>query len=528
MHEPAHAWTRAAPSSGTRGVRFVTARLAGLLLASISLPASAGDWTITPRITAQEIYTDNVLLTPTNRRSDFITTIAPGLSIAGESPRLQAKVDYAPTLQLYALTPDLNFIGQNLYANATGTVVPELFFVDARGFLSLQPSSPALGTGLLASSAPSLIGPTLVTAAQAIPRSQLAQASSVSVSPYLARRFDGFGTGELRYSFTDTNFSGVQNIATPTPAGTALQNTSTTTNEATAVFLTGENFGRLQSRVLLDAAESSGTTPSNQLVGTIDSAYAVTQRIAALGTIGYERLQFGSIPPTRIEELVWGIGGRFTPNPDLTLVLSYGRRNGFTAPYASFSYNVTARTSVSATYSEGLTTVAQELANNLAVSDLNPAGQTVDTRTLLPFLIANPALGLQGGLFRSKQLTVTAKTDFDRDHFVANLNRSENDLVAQTGLGSGVSQTALQINLTWSREINPRTTTNLGIGYGQFSFAAPANTEETLLTANAGLSYQLNPTLTGSVNYNHLNRMSPQAQFRLLSNIISVGIRKEF
>src|ERR671939_43424 len=86
-----------------------------LLLASISLPASAGDWTITPRITAQEIYTDNVLLTPTNRRSDFITTVAPGLSIPGESPRLQAKVDYAPTLQHYALTPDLNFIGQNLY-----------------------------------------------------------------------------------------------------------------------------------------------------------------------------------------------------------------------------------------------------------------------------------------------------------------------------------------------------------------------------------------------------------------------------
>ena len=313
MHEAANGWTRAARSSGTRGVQFVTARLASLLLASISPPASAGDWMITPRITAQEIYTDNVLLTPTNRRSDFITTIAPGLSIAGESPRLQAKFDYAPTLQRYVLTPDLNFIGQNLYANATGTVVPDLFFVDARGFLSLQPSSPALGTGLLASSVPSLIGPTLVTAAQAIPRSQLAQASSISVSPYLARRFDGLGTGELRYTFTDTDFSGVQNITTPTPAGTALQNTSTTTNEATAVFLTGENFGRLQSRLLLDAAESSGTTPSNQLVGTIDSAYAVTQRIAALGTIGYEHLQFGSIPPTASKSWSGGLAAGSPP-----------------------------------------------------------------------------------------------------------------------------------------------------------------------------------------------------------------------
>jgi uncharacterized protein (PEP-CTERM system associated) len=320
----------------------------------------------------------------------------------------------------------------------------------------------------------------------------------------------------------------LQNITAPTPAGTGLQNTSTTTNEATAVFLTGENLSRLQSRVLLDAAESSGTTPSNQLVGTIDSAYAITQRIAALGTIGYEHLQFSSLPPVRIDEAVWGIGGRFTPNPDLTLVVNYGRRNGFTSPYASVSYNVTARTSVSAIYAEGLTTVAQELANNLAVSDLSPSGQTIDTRTLLPFLLANPALGLQGGLFRAKQLTITAKTDFDRDHFVANLYRTENLLVAQTTAGSGVSQTALQTNLSWSRELNPRTTATLAIGYGEFSFAAPASTEDTVLTASAGLSYQLNPTLTGSVSYNHFNRMSPQAQFGLLSNIISIGIRKEF
>src|SRR5947207_13763369 len=197
MPEPRRPLIGVGQQSGAPGVLIGAACLPGILAALSAPTAYAGDWMITPRITAQEIYTDNVLLTPTNRRSDFITTIAPGLSIAGESPRLQAKFDYAPTLQRYLLTPDLNFIGQNLYANATGTVVPDLFFVDARGFLSLQPSSPALGTGLLASSVPSLIGPTLVTAAQAIPRSQLAQASSISVSPYLARRFDGLGTGEL-------------------------------------------------------------------------------------------------------------------------------------------------------------------------------------------------------------------------------------------------------------------------------------------------------------------------------------------
>src|SRR5436853_81552 len=152
MPEPRRPLIGVGQQSGAPGVLIGSACLPGILAALSAPTAYAGDWTITPRITAQEIYTDNVLLTPTNRRSYFV------------------------------------------------------------------------------------------------------------------RRFDGVGTGELRYTYTDTNFSGLQNITAPTPAGTGLQNTSTTTNEATAVFLTGENLGRLQSRVLLDAAETSGTTPSNQLV----------------------------------------------------------------------------------------------------------------------------------------------------------------------------------------------------------------------------------------------------------------------
>src|SRR5206468_13020533 len=179
------------------------------------------------------------------------------------------------------------------------------------------------------------------------------------------------GTAELRYSLTDTstNISGTQGSGVLTPAGTALQNSSQNTNEVTAVFLTGENLGRLQSRVLLDAAQSSGNgvNQGNQLIGTIESAYAVTGRIAALTTIGHEQLNFGGLPPTHIDDLVWGLGTKLTPKPDSTIVISYGHRNGVTAPYASILYNITARTSLSASYSEGLSTVNQDIANNLAI-----------------------------------------------------------------------------------------------------------------------------------------------------------------
>lgn len=508
-------------------VRYLTALTAACLLWG-EKPADAGDWTFTPRIVGQELFTDNVLLTPTNRRSDLVTTLAPGLNVTGESPRLRGTFDYSPAVERYALTHQLNFIGQNLYANGTATIAPDLFFIDGRGLLSVQPSIPGLGTGLLAGTAVPLLSPTVVNTSAAIPRSQLAQVESFSASPYLARRFDGVGSAELRYTFSDTNFSGLQPLTTPTPAGTALQNTSNVTNEVTAAFATGENLGRLQSRFLLDAGQSSGTVASNQLIGTIDSGYAITERITALATIGHEQIHFGGAPPTNIDDLVWGMGAQLTPNPDATIVLSYGHRNGFSSPNISLMYKVTARMSLSATYSEGLSTIAQEIANNLAVSDVNQFGQTVDTRTLLPLLIANPTLGLQGGLFRSKRLDATATTDFDRDHFTASIDKTDNALVSQTTPGSGTSQNTLQANLSWAHDLNSRTTITLGVGYAQLDFGPPANTQETILTTNLSVSYMLTASMTGWARYNLLDRTSPQPQFRLTSNVIAVGIRKEF
>lgn len=511
-------------------VRYIIALTAACSLCG-ETSASAGDWTFTPRIVGQELYTDNVLLTPTNRRSDLVTTLAPGLNITGQSERLSGTFDYSPSVQIYALTHQLNFVGQNLYANGTATIVPDLFFIDGRGFLSVQPSIPGLGTGILPGTVAPLLSPTVVNTSAAIPSSQLAQVQSFSASPYLARRFDGVGSAELRYTFSDTNFSGLQSLTTPTtptPAGTALQNTSNVTNEVTAAFATGENLGRLQSRFLLDAGQSTGTTPSNQLIGTIDSGYAITERITALATIGHEQINFSGVPPINIDDLVWGVGAQFKPNPDATILLSYGHRNGFSAPNASLTYNLTARTKLSATYSEGLSTIAQEIANNLAISDVNQFGQAVDTRTLLPFLIANPTIGLQGGIFRSKQFNATATTDFDRDHFTATINKLDNILVSQTTAGSGTSQNTLQAYFSWAHDLTPRTTTTLGVGYAQLDFGLPANTQETILTANLSVSYMLTASMTGWARYDLLDRMSPQPQFRLTSNVIAVGIRKEF
>src|SRR5438270_13873055 len=104
-----------------------SAPLAWLLIACVAgLPgrtALAGDWTITPFMAGQETFTDNVLLTPTNRHSDLVTGLSPGVAISGETARFNAILNYSPTIQLFALTPNQIFVDHNLYDNVCAILV---------------------------------------------------------------------------------------------------------------------------------------------------------------------------------------------------------------------------------------------------------------------------------------------------------------------------------------------------------------------------------------------------------------------
>lgn len=493
---------------------------------------TAGEWTITPQIGTQENFTDNVLLTPTNRRSDFYTTISPSLSITGQSARLSGTFNYSPTAYLYARTPGLDAVGQNLYANGTATLVPHLFFLDANAYASLLPATPGLAAGGFTAAPPTPganFGGIGTAAFSGVPTNQLTQAVSFEASPYLVRRFDGFGTGELRYTVTDTNTSGGRSSVFA-PPGFALQNTNQMINEGTAAFQTGEDFGRFASRVVLDAAQSSGTgtLQSNQTIGVVDSAYAITRRIFALGTIGYENLHFGGVPRVRITDTIWGAGARLVPRPNASLTVVYGRRNGITAPFASLYYPVTARTTLALTYSEGLLTTSEQIADELASSALGPAGQTVDARTLLPAAIANPVLGLQSGLFRSTQLTGTATLALERDHFSLSGYRDTSAIVAQSAPGVGLSQDTVGGSGQWMHNLTPRATASLGLGYAHFSFPTQTQFAENLLTAGVSFTYALTHSVNGWAGYSLLHRASPQPNLRLLSNVVYVGISKSF
>src|ERR1700744_415842 len=73
------------------------------LQSGIGAAAAGGNaWTLVPSLGADELFTDNVLQTPTDRRWDLVTVVTPGVTINGNEPNAQVNFNYAPQFRLDA------------------------------------------------------------------------------------------------------------------------------------------------------------------------------------------------------------------------------------------------------------------------------------------------------------------------------------------------------------------------------------------------------------------------------------------
>jgi uncharacterized protein (PEP-CTERM system associated) len=416
--------------------------------------------------------------------------------------------------------------------------VPDLFYFDAQAYASMQPATAGLALGgtafgpSLGATSPNPLAttPNGLVGAAAIPKQQLTQNFAVNASPYLQHRFGDYGIGELRYAFSGNSFGGGQNLAL-TPGTSASQNGRDITNEGTATFITGSHFDRFKSRVLLDSAQSTGNGVLNDsqrnraIVATEIPAY---HTVSALTTLGYEDLRFSGIPPTHIEDAVWGVGARVSATPDRNLIVMYGRHDGITSPYFALDYALTPLTRLSASYSDSLSTFSQQIAQNLAASDVTASGQTIDARTLLPLEIHNPLVGLQLSLLRIKRGEVSGYIDNRNDHFSLTAYHEEDLVVAEATVNSGTPTRATALIGNWSHDVTPLTTAQLFLGYSWVTLLQTPVVQEQLVSTGASLSYLFNSTLTGTASYTFFNRNANQPSFNLLSNVVLVSLRKTF
>ncbi|HTI79181.1 MAG TPA: hypothetical protein VL614_01890 [Acetobacteraceae bacterium] len=510
--------------------------------------ASGKVWTFVPALGADEFFTDNVLESPTNRRWDLVTVVTPSIAIHGDAPNAQLNLNYSPQFRLDARTPSQNGVTQQLAGSGQFTIIPDAFYIDARALAGGTPIASGFG-GLGASLTPGggQIGAGNGIASSGLSKQNIAQTTSFSVSPYLLHRFGDVGTAKLGYELNYTSIS--QNAGSflgfaPTGGG----NQEGLTNQVLAQFETGEQFAPYRYMVIASAAVGSGTGVlhgSSQDTITNQLGYAINRSVSIYGQIGYERLRFGGVPPTRIDDMTWGFGATYTPNADSKITVGYGHQDGTTGAVVSAYYALTARTRITARYNTGLQTDIGQLENQLNLAAFDENGNAVDATTGAPQFLGLSGVGVQNGLYRAKTFTLSASTDLDRDQLRFSLQYSEQTTVAVNSsvvvtnpfnpVAPPVGSTSQGVTgiASWTHSFREDLLMASSASYGVSNVSgapggAPGTGRQASIGASAGLQYTIAPTLVTTVRYGYFRRGSPLPDETIYQNVFLVGVNKQF
>lgn len=509
----------------------------------LAAPAGGG-WTILPRIDVQEMFDDNVFQVSGPRRWDLVTYVSPGIAIAGETSHLQLTVNYSPTLEMYMINGSQNSVTQQLNAIGLLTLVPDRVFVDVRALAGVQATNGILGgTGTLGSGgvASVAVGGTGSTTSNGLglAKNNRTQTMSVGASPYVLGRLGSYGDYKIGTSVDVSHQADANGFAVlPFSGGGGAQTLVTT--EQMARFTSGDYFTVVQDQLDLHLSQSNGsydqsgtlgaalanqTTASTRQTASNQVTWHYDQTIAVFVSLGYENIRYTGQNGLNINGMTWSVGTTLTPNQDSFLTLSYGRQEGANALSMSARYALTARTTVSASYSSTVGTQLQNLQRQLDQATSNGNGGLVNGQTGGTLFTNNNLTSVQSGIYRFNSLTLNTTTVLDRD--VISLAAG---YTKQTGVGSGTfSGTSSETkygSVQWIHQMTPAMTLSGAASYTTQTYTGGGNTQS--VAGSAVLQYILSDTLSTSLRYMFTDRTSPVPGQTMYQNLIIAGFTKQF
>jgi len=542
-----------------------------LRLVNPGAPGNPSAWTIIPRLTIQELFTDNAYEVESPRLADAVTVVAPGIRILAETARLQLSLDYQPNLLMHAINGPLNAMTQQLNATGLITVVPNLAYVDVTALSGVQSRLGALaGAGTLGAGAGAAATTAGTTAGygtgQGLNRNNEVQTSSFGISPYLLRQFGDYGTVKLGASVNASSYSSITGfVASPLPTGGGAESSSLLTTEQVAHYSSGQFLNKLQYALDVDLQQSHtqngantitvGTTTTTAPAGTFTSerqtfnnslSYALNRSVTLLGAIGEQHIQYSGGQAPTISGLTWNIGFTYAPSPASSITLTYGHLNGTNAIQANGFVAVGGRSQLTFSYSNTIGTQLENLQNQLNNAIPGTQGGLVNAQSGGPALTGINALGVQTGVYRFNSFNTSFSTVFNRDTLSLTLTWSEqtsiNPSVGTSTIGfdafgnpvivptivstAGPSSDVWTGSASWIHLLREDLSLNSSASYSFIHRSGGLN-DGSLSTA-VGLQYTLSPSTTVSARYSFFDRVSKIPGYSLYENLVLLGLTKQF
>jgi len=438
---------------------------------------------IVPTFAANTTLTNNVNLSATNKESDLVLGLSPGIQMGGQSGRLRGYLNYALTGNFHARSGESSNFTNSLAASGTAEAIDNWLFIDANASVSQQFLSP------FGSQSPN----------SSLNNDNRTEVRSLSVAPRVQGQIAGQVNyvGRAFYSFTD---SGSSQAADSTVWGALLGFDSTT------------RWSRLSWGLDFSYREARFTDRRSEFdqLNVLSLSYAITPELRATLRGNVETSNLTSFDDET--HTGWGGGLRWTPSPRTNVMFDYDQRVFGSSHLYSIDYR-TPRTVWAISSRQGLSTGQFNSGRGASTSPFNllftqfaaiEPDPVKRAQLVNAFLRANgidPNTSLATG-YLPNQVVLERRNEASmswlgqRDTMVASVYQTESDSLQPSLLNPSDPFSGGNVirwrgaSLTWSHRLTPRDTLSVS-GFGQNSTESIGGQDTTLWSGMAMWSSQV-------------------------------------
>lgn len=515
------------PLRRRRGVACALAPAAAAALAASASGAQA-DVRITPRISVEAAYTDNVRAAPRGEEEgDFFTTVTPGVNVRATGGRFEGALDYGLIAEEYLDTEEFGGFSNSLLGTGRGELWDDRLFFDASA--SLQRAA-ANRRGAISATG------------RDVGQNQT-EVFNFRAGPFLRLDLAGVAISTTSYTYSQTIYDPVEETASADASnfGTRPLNIGDATTHAfSQTFESGRDFTQLRWNVAAAHDETKRDGGGGGVQGQDETfrqrsliaggEYLITRHFSALGSVGYEDIEDDTIRNEDVSGAVYSVGARLTGNRS-TLRFEVGQRYGDTSYSFDSQYQFSPALVFNAFYSEAVTTQSRTGQSALGSLIVDETGGFIDPRTGLPFQPNDPAFDLtdEDDAFKSKTFGSGLVGTRGRNSYALSLFRT-----LRQSLNIDREEIATGGTARIGRQLWPQLSGDLSASYTDTQ--DDLSGDQVLIRLGASLQYALAEDLTTSLTYSFLDRSGDGAGgglgrgsgLDLRENVVTVRMLKTF
>jgi len=457
-----------------------------------SAQLTAGDWKISPNISVKGTYTDNAILSSTNKKSQFYTQVTPGVAINREGAgRVQLNANYALTYTGNRPGNRGRGIAHSLRSNMQAELYKDVIFFDANVGARLGSAT----SGGQRSGA--VVGDT----------SNPIQTYTYNLSPYFKHHFGRYADILTRYTFNQVINSGKSGL-------------DSYKNQVLISINSGPYYTRFPWGISYRQSKTgyeNGIRDSETTSFNSNVSYILNRKWRINlngGKVDYDIQSSRS----STDSVTWSAGATWTPNPRTNMDFSYGQK--MFGPSFGFNFNHRLRRSTwTLNYNKSLTSSrSQQLSQSNNASGFNgnqganyqPGYSYSDYATLTDeyYVIETLNTGLT---LNTRRSTLDVNAHFTRREYEVSGNKGRD----------------IGVNANWSRQLTPKTDAKVTVSW-QKNRVNENSAEQTRWRLSLGLSRRLTAYTSANLDYKYRRLDSTASTGEYRENLISLSLASKW